>query len=44
MSYLSEGILPDDSQVAARIIAQASLYTMVDGILYYIGQKNDSSL
>ena len=43
MSYLSEGILPDDSQEAAKIIVQTSLYTMVDGILYYIGQKSDSS-
>ena len=43
MSYLSDGILPDDSQVAAKIIAQASLYTMVYGLLYYVGQKNDSS-
>ena len=29
--------------MAAKIIVQASLYTMVDGILYYIGQKSDSS-
>ena len=42
MNYLSEGVLPEDSQVAAKLIVQASLYTMADGILYYIGQKKDS--
>ena len=43
MSYLSEGILPDDSQVAAKTIVQALLYTTVDGISYYVSQKSDSS-
>ena len=43
MKYLSEGVLPEDTQVAAKIIVQASLYTMADGILYYTGQKKDSS-
>ena len=42
MNYLSEGALPEDSQVAAKLIVQASLYTMADRILYYIGQKKDS--
>ena len=37
MNYLSEGVLPEDSQVAAKIVVQASLYTMADGILYYTG-------
>ena len=41
MNYLSKGVLPEDSQVAAKV-AEASLYTMADGILYYIGQKKDS--
>ena len=43
MSYLSEGILPDDSQVAAKIIVQASLYTIINGLLYYVGQKSDNT-
>jgi len=43
MSYLSEGILPNDSQVAANIIVQASLYTMNNGLLYYVGQKSDNT-
>ena len=42
MTYLTEGALPEDSQLAERIIVQASLYTMADGILYYIGQRKDS--
>ena len=43
MNYLSEGVLPEDSQVAAKIAVQASLYTMADRILYYTGQKKDST-
>ena len=43
MKYLSEGVLPEDTQVTAKIIVQASLYTMADGILYYTGQKKDGS-
>ena len=40
MVYLSEGELPENAEIAAKIVMQASLYTMVDKILYYIGQKN----
>ena len=40
MVYLSEGELPENAELAAKIVMQASLYTMVDKILYYIGQKN----
>ena len=43
MKYLSEGVLPEDALVAAKIIIQVSLYTMTDGILYYTGQKKDST-
>ena len=43
MSYLLEGILLDNSQMAAKIIILASLCTMIDGILYYINQKSDSN-
>ena len=39
VKYLSEGVLPEDTQVATKIIVQASLY----GILYYTGQKKDST-
>ena len=42
MNYLSEGVLSKDSQVAAKLIVQASLYTMANGILYYVGQKKNS--
>ena len=42
MTYLAKGVLPEDSQLAERIIVQASLYTMADGILYYIRQRKDS--
>ena len=28
--------------MAAKIVVQASLYTMADGILYYTGQKKDN--
>ena len=42
MTYLSEGVLPENSQAAAKTILQASLYTMADGMLYYIGQRGDS--
>ena len=43
MKYLLEGVLPEDTLVAAKIIIQVSLYTMTDGILYYTGQKKDST-
>ena len=42
MTCLAEGVLLEDFQLAERIIVQASLYTMADGILYYIGQRKDS--
>ena len=39
MKYLSEGVLPEDTKVAAKIIVQASLYTMAHGILYYWSEE-----
>ena len=42
IQYLSEGVLPTEPQVAAKVVAQAIMYTIVDGILYYNGQKGDS--
>ena len=43
MKHLSEGVLPEDTLVAAKIIIQVLLYTMTDGILYYTDQKKDST-
>ena len=42
MKYFFEGALPEDSQVAAKLIVQALLYIMADGVLYYIVHKKDS--
>ena len=42
MNYFSEGVLPEVSQVAAKVVLQASLYTMTNGILYYTAQKKNS--
>ena len=42
MNYLSEGTLQEDSQVAAKLIVQALLYTMAYGMLYYVSQKKES--
>ena len=43
MKYPSERVLSEDTLVAAKISIQVSLYTMTDGILYYTGQKKDST-
>ena len=40
MVYLSEGVLPENAESTAKIVMQASLYTMADKTLYYIGQKD----
>ena len=42
LEYLLKGKLPPDPISAAKILPQASNYTTVDGILYYVGQKRDS--
>ena len=39
---MSSTILPTEPQVAAKVVAQATMYTIVDVILYYNGQKGDS--
>ena len=41
IAYLSQGIIPEEPQLATRTVTQAPLYTMIDGILYYTGQKGD---
>ena len=42
MEYPLDGKLSADSASIAKIIAQASSYTTIDGILYYVGLKKDS--
>ena len=42
IQYLSKSILPAEPQLAAKVVAQASMYTIVDDILYFNGQKGDS--
>jgi len=37
--YLEENKLPEDHQSAQKIITEATLYAMSDGILYYVGKK-----
>ena len=42
--YLNDVTLPEDTKLAKKIIAKATLYAIFDDILYYIGptQKEDS--
>ena len=35
--YLKEGMLPDDDKLAKKTVAEATLYTIFNDILYYIG-------
>ena len=37
--YLEENKLPEDHKSAQKIISEATLYAMSDGILYYVGKK-----
>ena len=37
--YLEENKLPEDHKSAQKIITEATLYAMSDGILYYVGKK-----
>ena len=39
INYLEKNQLPEDHRLAQRIITEATLYTMSDGILYYAGPK-----
>ena len=41
INYLSQGIMLEEPQLATRTVTQAPLHTMMDGILYYTGQKGD---
>ena len=37
--YLEKNRLPEDHKSAQKIISEATLYAMSDGILYYVGKK-----
>ena len=39
VSYLSSGHLPDDEKAAKKIVLQSSLFTLVNGVLYYLDPK-----
>ena len=39
MTYLLKGTLPKDKAEATELTLQATLYTVVDDILYYIGNS-----
>ena len=42
--YLKDEILPTDRDLASQMVTKASVYTLIDGILYYIGHGKDVSL
>ena len=42
--YLKDGTLLTDRDLASQMVIKASVYTLVDGILYYIGHGKDVSL
>ena len=39
INYLEKNQLPEDHRLAQRIITEATLYTMSDGVFYYVGPK-----
>ena len=39
INYFEESKLPQDQKLAQKIVTEATLYTMSDGILYYVGRK-----
>ena len=38
--YLRDGELPDDVNLARRIVTKSALYTMADNILYHVSSKS----
>ena len=38
--YLRDGELPDDINLAKKIVAESALYTIAHSILYYVGPKS----
>ena len=37
ISYLKDGTLPEDVQLAKKTVAETSLYTIFNDRLYYVG-------
>ena len=37
--YLKDGTLPEDCQLAKKVVAEPTVYTICDNVLYYIGSK-----
>ena len=35
--YLRDGVLPEDAKSAKKLVAEASLFTIVNDVLYYVG-------
>ena len=44
MSYLCDGAIPAEKQVAQRVIAQAPLFTIVEGTLYILDKRQKDRL
>ena len=42
--YLKDGTLPTDQKLTSQIVNKATMYTLVDGILYYVGHGKDVPL
>ena len=40
-SYLEQGALPEDPAIAKKLVAQSSLFAIVDDTLYYIDPKRN---
>ena len=38
--YLRDGELPDDVNLARRIVTESAVYTMADNILYHVSSKS----
>ena len=38
--YLRDGELPDDVNLARRIVTKSALYTLADNILYHVSSKS----
>ena len=43
MDYLTRGSLPDDSEEAKKVAAQASQFAVVQGVLYFIDPKRQNA-
>ena len=43
ISYLKDGCLPEDDQLARRMVLEKDHFTVVDNVLFYVGPQNSSS-